>query len=75
MSGIDGFTIRLFGSSGFYGSQGIFWNKTLGKFRAYVMNRANTVHLTTREGKHIFISPEPKHEFMKMLREKLVRVG
>lgn len=67
MSGIDGFTVRLFGSSGIFGSQGIFWNKKLGRFRAYVMNRANTVQLTTRAGKHIFVSPDPKEEFVDII--------
>ncbi len=66
------FTLRLFGMSGIYGSQGIFWNKELGVFRAYVMSANNVIDLQLKNGKHVFISPHPKDEFIKILNEKLV---
>jgi|GEM_PF-4144963 len=72
VGGIKGFTIRVFGSHGIYGSQGIFWNKGLGgMFRAYVMNKDNLVRLTMRNGRYIFLSPDPKDEFLQVITARI----
>jgi hypothetical protein len=32
-------TVRIFGVGGFFGSYGVFWNRALGRFRAYATHR------------------------------------
>jgi hypothetical protein len=43
-------TVRVFGAGGFFGSYGLFWNKTLGRFRAFVTRRGPAIVVRRREG-------------------------
>lgn len=64
--GVMSRSARLMGTSGFYGHYGLFWNRRLGKFRAYAtrMNRLVTV----RTEKTLFVlSPDDPEDFVTSL--------
>jgi hypothetical protein len=58
-------SIRLWGNGGLFAATGIFWNGTLGIFRAYVTtsDRANMVLVETQTGK-VLVSPDDPVEFV-----------
>jgi hypothetical protein len=43
-------TVRVFGVGGLFGSYGIFWNKSIGRFRVYATRRAPVVVLRISGG-------------------------
>lgn len=59
------FSLRLFGNGGLFAGTGIYWNSTLGIFRAYV-TRAGAQDLVMVEAgdKKIIISPEDPGAFI-----------
>ncbi|MBN2640206.1 MAG: hypothetical protein JXR78_00995 [Victivallales bacterium] len=59
------FSLRLFGNGGLFAGTGIYWNSTLGIFRAYV-TRAGARDLVMIEAgdKKIIISPEDPAAFI-----------
>jgi hypothetical protein len=59
------FTLRLFGNGGLFAGTGIFWNRNMGIFRAYVTSakREDTVLVQTERGK-ILITPENPQAFI-----------
>jgi len=59
------FGIRLFGNGGLFAGTGIFWNRTLGVYRAYVTSgrRADLVLVETPKQK-IVISPDNPRLFV-----------
>ncbi|MEK7643240.1 MAG: PH domain-containing protein [Patescibacteria group bacterium] len=59
-------SIRLFGSGGFYGGYGLFWNKAWGKFYAYVTRTDTLVLITPKEGsgQRVLISPDDPDGFI-----------
>lgn len=52
------FTIRLLGNGGYFAVTGLFWNREMGRFRAYVTNLKKIVIVELQDGKKIIISPE-----------------
>ena len=52
-------TIRVFGSGGFFGSYGLFWNDTLGRFRLYATHSRQAM-LLRRTGNElpVVITPD-----------------
>lgn len=63
-----GLTIRLFADGGLWGAHGIFYNKNIGKFYMYMTNEKNTVDIVRKDGRHFFISPDPKDKFAEELK-------
>jgi len=57
------FTIRLWGNGGLFALTGIYWNRTYGRFRAYVTNLKKLVLVELMDGKKIVISPENIEEW------------
>lgn len=56
-------SLRLFGNGGFFGVSGLFRNKTLGRYRAWITdpNRAVILRFPDRV---VVVSPEPPGEFV-----------
>jgi hypothetical protein len=52
------FTVRLFGNGGLFSGSGIFWNRRLGVFRAYVTTSGPELILVETAKTKIVISPE-----------------
>ena len=66
------YSARLMGTSGFYGYYGLYWNKKLGKFRAYA-TRFNRLVAVKTEKKLFVISPDTPEDFVETLRGLLRR--
>lgn len=58
-----GRSIRTFGAGGLFASVGYFYNLTLGSYRAYATNRANTVVLDFGERK-VVVTPDQPETFV-----------
>jgi hypothetical protein len=61
-------SIRTFGSGGFFGSYGKFWNSTLGKMTWYVTRKDNFVLVITNDEKKILLTPDEPEEFVAFLK-------
>lgn len=57
------FGIRLWGNGGLFAATGIYWNRTYGRFRAYVTNSRKLVLVELEDGGKIIISPENCEEW------------
>ncbi len=55
-------SLRLLGTSGFYGYYGLFWNRKLGKFRAYVTRTKDLLAVKTGNGLFV-LSPDDTKDF------------
>jgi hypothetical protein len=64
-----GLAWRLFGSGGLFGSFGLFYSRSLGKFWVYVTNQEDLVLVTQVDGTKIVISPYPAHGFLDAVRK------
>ncbi|MES2520270.1 MAG: PH domain-containing protein [Bacteroidota bacterium] len=60
-------SIRKFGSGGFFGSYGMFWNSTLGSMTWYVTRKNNFVLVETNDQKKIILTPDNPEEFVASL--------
>lgn len=69
-------SIRLFGNGGLFSVSGTFWNRELGRYRAFVTDHANAVVLRV-SGRAIVVSPGLPDEFVRALVESQphVRTG
>ena len=56
-------SLRLFGNGGFFGVSGLFRNKTLGRYRAWITDPSRAVVLRFPD-RVVVISPEPPGEFV-----------
>lgn len=56
-------SIRLFGNGGLFGFTGLFWNRALGRYRAYVTDLKRTVVLTLAD-RTIVVSPDAPESFV-----------
>jgi len=61
-------SLRLCGNGGFFSFTGLFSNKRLGRYRAFVTDPELTVVLRY-EGRTVVLSPERPEEFVRELRE------
>jgi hypothetical protein len=61
-------SIRIFGVGGLFVFNGLFWNKTLGRYRAYVTDFKRAVVLTLAD-RTIVVSPDAPERFIAQLRE------
>ncbi len=57
-------SIRTFGSGGFFGSFGKFWNSTLGSMTWYVTRKNNFVLVETNDQKKIILTPDNPEDFV-----------
>lgn len=55
-------SLRLMGTSGFYGCYGLFWNRKLGKFRAYATRTKDLLAVKTGNGLFV-LSPDDTKDF------------
>jgi hypothetical protein len=60
-------TLRMFGSGGFFGYYGWFWNNKLGMYKAYGTNKYNAVLIKIAGNKKILVSPDRPDEFMQLI--------
>ncbi|PWK28575.1 PH (Pleckstrin Homology) domain-containing protein [Arcicella aurantiaca] len=61
-------SIRTFGSGGFFGSYGKFWNSTLGKMTWYVTRKDNFVLVITTEEEKILLTPDEPEAFVAFIK-------
>ncbi len=61
---------RIFGNGGLFAVTGLYRNKKLGMYRAYVTDRTQAVVLRMRADKAIVISPERPEAFLAALRAR-----
>ena len=62
---LSGFGIRLFGNGGLFSGTGIFWNRKLGVFRAYVTSTRKKEMLLVETDKYkVIISPLKQKIFL-----------
>jgi hypothetical protein len=62
-----GRSIRIFGNGGLFAFNGLFWNKHLGRYRAYVTDLKRSVVLTLND-RTVVISPDAPERFFESLR-------
>ena len=65
-----GLDLRLWGISFFFGHYGLFYNRSLGRYRAYVKNSDQMVVVHTPNRIHVF-SCERRDELIEMLNERI----
>ena len=65
-----GLDLRLWGISFFFGHYGLFYNRSLGRYRAYVKNGDQMVVVHTPNRIHVF-SCERREELIAMLNERI----
>ena len=63
--------IRLMGNGGFLGYTGLFRNKELGKYTAFVGNYNQAFYIRTKSGKIYVTSSEQREEIIRQIRLKL----
>ena len=61
-------SLRLWGNGGFFLISGFFRNRTLGRYRAFVMDPKRAVVLTFLK-RIVVVSPDPPDRFVSMVRE------
>ena len=61
-------SLRLFGNQGFFSVTGLFWNRRLGRYRAYVMDPKRSVVLRFNE-RVVVVSPDDPERFVTTVRE------
>jgi len=65
--GLQG-SLRLFGNGGLFGISGWFWNRRIGRFRAYATDPERAVLLRYRDGKQVVVTPHDVQHFIVQLR-------
>jgi hypothetical protein len=59
-------SLRLFGNGGFFGVSGLFRNKALGRYRAWITDPSRAVVLRFAD-RVVVVSPEPPQEFVRAI--------
>ena len=65
-------TLKLGGSTGFYGYFGLFWSKRLGKFKMYTTSMKNLVGVRTAKTLYA-LSPEDPEDFLTTIKTLTAR--
>ncbi|MBV8308693.1 MAG: hypothetical protein JO274_14540 [Gammaproteobacteria bacterium] len=60
--------MRLFGNGGLFAITGWFWNRRLGRFRAYATDPQRAVLLRYRDGKCVLVTPHDVQHFIVQVR-------
>ena len=61
--GLSG-SVRLFGNGGLFGMSGWFWNRRIGRFRAYATDPGRVVLLRYRDGSKVVVTPHDVQHFI-----------
>jgi hypothetical protein len=61
-------SVRLFGNGGLFAITGWFWNRRLGRFRAYATDPQRVVLLRYRDGRQVVLTPHDVQRFIVRLR-------
>jgi PH (Pleckstrin Homology) domain-containing protein len=61
-------SVRLFGNGGLFGISGWFWNRRIGRFRAYATDPGRVVLLRYRDGRKVVVTPHDVQHFIVRLR-------
>ncbi|MBV8910835.1 MAG: hypothetical protein JOZ89_08745 [Gammaproteobacteria bacterium] len=61
-------SLRLFGNGGLFAVVGWFWNRRIGRFRAYVTDPARAVLLRYRDGRQVVLTPHDVQHFIVRVR-------
>jgi hypothetical protein len=61
-------SVRLFGNGGLFGISGWFWNRRIGRFRAYATDPERVVLLRYRDGKKVLVTPHDVQHFIARVR-------
>jgi len=64
-------SLRLFGNGGLFGITGWFWNRRLGRFRAYATDPGRVVLLRYRDGRKVVVTPGDVQHFITQARALL----
>ena len=64
-------SFRLFGSGGFFGYYGRFYNANYGSMRMFATNLNNAVMLTLNDGRKIVVTPDDPENFIDAVTKKL----
>jgi hypothetical protein len=57
-------SLRLFGNGGLFGISGWFWNRRIGRFRAYATDPERAVLLRYRDGTRVMVTPHDVQQFI-----------
>ena len=61
-------SLRLLGNGGLFGISGWFWNRRIGRFRAYATDPARVVLLRYRDGTKVVVTPHDVQHFIVRVR-------
>jgi hypothetical protein len=61
-------SLRLFGNGGLFAISGWFWNRRLGRFRAYATDQDRVVVLRYRNGDKVVVTPHDVQHFIVRVR-------
>ena len=61
-------SLRLFGNGGLFAISGWFWNRRIGRFRAYATDPQRVVLLRYRDGSQVVVTPHDVQHFIVQLR-------
>ena len=61
-------SLRLFGNGGLFAISGWFWNRRIGRFRAYATDPERAVLLRYRDGKQVVVTPHDVQHFIVRVR-------
>jgi len=57
-------SVRLLGNGGLFAVNGWFWNRRIGRFRAYVTDPDRAVLLRYRDGRQVMLTPHDVQHFI-----------
>jgi hypothetical protein len=61
-------SLRLFGNGGLFAISGWFWNRRIGRFRAYATDPGRAVVLRYRDGTKVVVTPDDVQHFIVRVR-------
>jgi PH (Pleckstrin Homology) domain-containing protein len=61
-------SVRVFGNGGLFAISGWFWNRRIGRFRAYATDPSRAVLLRYRDGKNVVVTPDDVQHFIVRVR-------
>jgi len=61
-------SVRVFGNGGLFSISGCFWNRRIGRFRAYATDPSRAVLLRYQDGKKVVVTPDDVQHFIVRVR-------
>lgn len=62
-----GLALRMWGTSGLWGSYGKFWSKKVGNFNVHITRNDKLTFLEFTDGKKLLLSPDKQNEFIQRI--------